>query len=108
MTTDSPYNPQQDGAPKLTHAQVKQHYAASKARMIRKLLALGYQMNYHLPKTQAERRMRGWEVCKLHVNRWLLSEHSAVRMEMDEMTHKQLTVVITQFERVYRDYLKRL
>ena len=76
--------------------------------MIRKLLALGYQMGYDKPNNATELKMKQWEVNKKHINAWLLSDHSAVRKEMDEMTHKELTIVVTQFTKVYNDFLKRL
>jgi hypothetical protein len=88
---------------------VRRHFAQGKTRMIRKLLAIGYQMGFDKPQNDTEQyRMKRSDVNKLHVNRWLLSEKSAVRKEMDEMTHKELSKAVTQFEQVYKDYLTRI
>lgn len=96
------------GVSGLTTAQIRQHYAEGKTRMIRKLFAIGYQMGYGNPTTAAEARMSKSTVAKIHINRWLLSDKSCVQKQMDEMTHKELRQVITQFEQVYKDFLKRL
>ena len=93
--------------PKLTRDQVRQHYAEGKSKMVKKLLYLGYQMGYNKPTNNAEQNMSPSRVNKIHVNRWLLSEKSRVRKEMDDMTHKELVQVLTQFEMVYKDFLKR-
>lgn len=93
--------------PRLTSNQVRQHYAQGKSKMVKKLLYLGYQMGYNKPTCMAEQRMTPSAVCKLHVNRWLLSEKSAVRKPMDEMTYRELVRALTQFEFVYKDFLKR-
>jgi len=98
-----------EGQPKkLTQQEVKRLYAEKMVIMRRKLLALGYDMRYDSPKTQQEMRMKRWEVCMKHVNAWLLSEKSQVRKEMNDMTHDELVKAVTQFEQVYKDYLKRI
>lgn len=98
-----------EGQPKkLTHQEVKRLYGERMVAMRRKLLALGYNMQYDKPKTQEELRMQKWEVCKKHVDAWLLSDKSQVRLAMDDMSHDQLVKAVTQFEQVYKDYLKRI
>jgi hypothetical protein len=98
--------PRKSGKP--THEIMRRQFAEGKVKMRKKLLAIGYQMGYGVAKTETEKRMKGWEVCKLHVNRWLLSEKSTVRKEMDDMTYKELVQAVTQFEQVYKEFLKRV
>lgn len=97
-----------DQPKKLTSEQWRTEYAQSKGRMIRKLLALGYQMGYDKPTAPEEESMRQAEVCKLHVNRWLLSEKSKYKKPMEEMSYRELVKSVTQFQAVYNDFKRRL
>jgi hypothetical protein len=99
---------QQPPQGKPAHDMMRRRFAEGKAKMIRKLLAIGYNMRYEVPETAEERAMKPWEVCKAHVDRWLMSSKSAVKKPMDKMTHKELSHAITQFEQVYKDYLSHL
>jgi hypothetical protein len=100
-------NQQPQGKP--THDQMRRRFAEGKSKMIRKILALGYNMGYDKPETTTENfKMKKWEVNKAHVNRWLLSEKSSVRKALDDMTYSELVKALTQFEQVYKDYLKRI
>lgn len=97
-----------NGPEKLTHQQVRAHYAESKARMVRKLFALGYDMGFGNPKTPGEMRMDRTRVCRNNLNKWLLSDKSAVRKTFDKMSHDELTKVVTQFTEVYKDFLRKV
>lgn len=92
---------------KLTQQQVKAHYAESKKRMVRKLLALGYEMKYDQPESPAEERMDRWRVNMNHVNRFFKAK-GVVRKEIDKMTHDELAKALTQFTEIYKDFLKRV
>lgn len=94
--------------PRLSQEQVRTLYATQKVRMVRKLLWLGYEMGFDVAHTEAEKHMTRAQVNKLHVNRWLLSEKSQVRKEMDDMTHGELVKALTQFELVWLDTKQRL
>lgn len=100
--------PQDQGPKKLTQQQVRAHYAEAKNRMVRKLLALGYEMKYDKPESPAEERMERWRVNQNHVNRFFKSEKSAVKKNIENMTHDELAKAITQFELIYKDYLKKI
>lgn len=93
----------------LTQEQLRAHYAESKKRMVRKLLALGYEMKFDKPESPAEERMERWCVNLNHVNRWFTkNERSAVKKQIGNMTYNELTKALTQFTEVYKDYLKRV
>ena len=85
----------------------KQDFAQGKARMVRKMLAIGYQMSYQLAETAEERAMQPWQVNKAHVNRWCLHK-GPVRKQLDDMTYNDLVTSVTVFEKVYHDFLKTL
>jgi hypothetical protein len=87
-----------------TQNTVRILYAQGKQRMVRKLLALGYNMHYQRPETQEEHTMPAWKVCMKHVDRWLLSEKSQVRKRMNDMTYRELRQAVTQFQIVHDHY----
>lgn len=88
--------------------QVRQRYSQGKKSMVRKLFYLAYQMGWGKPTSPEEVQVRPAMLCKLSLNRWLMSDKSAVRKEVDNLSHSELVKVTTQLEIVYRDYLKRI
>lgn len=92
----------------LTQEQVRAHYAEGKKRMVRKLLALGYEMRYDKPESPAEERMERWRVNMNHVNRFFKSEKGVVHKEIDRMTYSELSKAVTQFTEIYKDFSKRV
>lgn len=104
MSEDLQHNEQK----KLTHDQVRADYAESKARMVRKLFALAYNMGFDKQETPAEQRMDRQRVCRNNLNKWLLSDKSTVRKTFDKMSHSELTKAVTQLTEVYKDFVKKL
>ena len=91
-----------------SHEEIARDYAASKDRMRKKLFALGYNMQWQVPQSQAEVTMQPWARVKKRINAFLLSDKSPVKKLLDELTTTELTTVITVFEKMYRDYLKKV
>lgn len=91
----------------LTRAQHIQLANESKFRMKKKLLSLGYQMHWHVPRSAAEVVMPRWQVCKNRIDAFCLAQ-GAVKKEMDHQTASELSQCITQLQRVCNDFLKKI
>lgn len=74
--------------------------------MIRKLLAMGYDMHYDKPRSQAEKHMEKKRLCWNHVESWCKSAHCSVRKSPKRMSVEELIKVVSQFEQVHRSFLE--
>jgi hypothetical protein len=74
--------------------------------MRKKLLYIGYQMGYELPRNDEEKDSRSNELCFQHVNAWV-KEHGAIKKHINYMTYNELCRTVSQFEIVYRNFLNK-
>jgi hypothetical protein len=75
-----------------------------KAKMIKKMLWIGYQMGYDAARTPAERAMDKKRLCWNHVQLWCMSKHCKIRKSLKSYKLEELTQVLTQFEEVYKSF----
>jgi hypothetical protein len=86
----------------------KQDFAEQKSRMVGKLLSLGYDYFAVSAGTATQKR---WEVCMEKLDDWYINSNHApytLRKPVRSMSHKDLTVALTIFEKVYNDFLKKI
>jgi hypothetical protein len=77
----------------------------AKSKMIRKMLALGYDMGYGEPRSDAERHMERKRRCWVHVEQWCKSSHCKVKKTLKRMSVEELTQVLTQFQAVHKHFM---
>lgn len=75
-----------------------------KAKMLRKMLFLGYEMGYDMPRTKAEKYMERTRLNYNHVESWCLSEKCCVRKTLKSMSVEDISKALTQFEQVYKSF----
>lgn len=91
---------------KSTSTDRRRYFAAQKDRMVKKMLSLGYQMQYDLPRNEAQKAMRPSEVNFENVSAWCQSPKCQIRKPLDKMTVIELSLAITQFEFVHQSFIK--
>lgn len=69
------------------------------------MLAIGYQMGYHLPRTPEQRGMRPSDICLENVSSFCESKRSSIHKPLNDMTYKELVKAVTQFEIIYAKFL---
>lgn len=77
-------------------------------KMRKKLLYYGYQMGYEQPRSKSELGLSPADINFIHVDTWCKSERSAIKKSMDDMTLKELTRAVSQFELVYKSTIKSI
>lgn len=88
---------------------VRQNYAEGKSRMVRKLFALGYAMQWDIMYHANERQLTRPQRVKKHLNEWFLTnDHSPVKEPIDKMTYRQLTLAITVMENLRKNFLSKI
>lgn len=75
-------------------------------RMRKKLLYLGYQMNYHVPGTDEDEDLKPHEVCFKRLNKWV-QDHGTVKKHVNKMNQQELRKTVSQFEKVYKSFLSK-
>jgi hypothetical protein len=86
-----------------SHSEAK--YA--KDRMVKKMLYYGYQMGYDQPRSRAEAQMEKQRLCFNHVEAWCKSDKCSIRKTLRGYSVEQLTKVLSQFEQVYKSFVKQ-
>lgn len=83
----------------IQHLQRADPDAEAKQRMRRKMVAICHEMRWHLPGTRKVdmQRLSGW--CE---------QFGKFKKPLNAHTVKELTVLLTQFEAVYKSFLKAL
>lgn len=80
-----------------------------KANMIRKMLYYGYMMGWDQPKTELEAKaLTKQQLCWNHVEAWCRSKHCKINKSLNRYTVDELVQVLSQFEEVYKAFLKQL
>jgi hypothetical protein len=74
----------------------------------RKLLSLGYDMEFHKPRTEAQKYMSASAINFENVNNWCKSKKCPVQKDMNEMDEKELNKAVTAFMKVKQSYFKKL
>ncbi len=72
--------------------------SASADKMRNKVLMYAHEMNWRFPGSV--------KIDMAHVNNWCL-EFSYLHKKLDEYTHKELPVLVTQIEKAYKSYLEK-
>jgi len=80
----------------------------AKERMVKKLFAIGYQLGYGEGRTEEEKQMGKSALVKKRLNEWLLSSHSRVHRLIDDMSHDDLCLVVTQFVEYQKHHFKSI
>lgn len=88
--------------------QTREQIAESKSVMRKKLLFMGYQMGFDVPRTTEEYGLKRWQVNMLHLDSWALSAKSKIRKKINDMSYSELVICVSQFELVYKDFKKRV
>lgn len=68
-------------------------------KMRNKILSMAHEMNWRNPGTT--------EIDMDHVNNWCINR-SYLKKKLDAYTHDELPALVTQFEQVYKSYLKEV
>ena len=85
----------------------KQDFAEAKAKMVRKLLSMGYDY-FRIPAVVPGNR---WQLCMDKLDEWFIHAGHApyqLRKPVKSFTHNELTQAVTIFGEVYKNYLKKL
>lgn len=88
----------------------RKEYAEAKSRMVRQLLAHGYDL-FQIPPHDMIEGQKRWKHCMDKVDFWFIeNEHSplTLRKPISDMTHDELTKAVTIFRKVQRNFLKQL
>jgi hypothetical protein len=84
----------------------RDHFARRNDRMRKKMLYYGYQMAYDQPRTEEQKAMSRQEVCFANVSAWCAGKHCKIGKPLEAMTGKEVQQALTQFEAVYKSFLK--
>lgn len=82
--------------------------SSQKGRMFKKMLYYGYQMGYDQPIDEAQKMLPNHEVNLQNVSTWCTSDKCSISKPLKAMTAKELNKALSQFEQVYKSYLKRV
>jgi len=73
-------------------------------KMRRKLLSIGYQMNFDAPISAAQKNMDPKDINFKNVNAWCESDKSMHKKSLNRLNPFELTETVTQFENVLKSY----
>lgn len=76
-------------------------------RMRKKMLSLGYQMGYDVPRGDAQKRLDAREINRLNVSAWCESKYCKYPKPLHKMDPDELHEVVSQFEQVANDHKKK-
>jgi hypothetical protein len=77
-----------------------------KAKMVKKMLYLAYEMGYGEPRTDIEKNLDRKQLCWNHLQAWVKSDKCSVRKTIERMSVDETRSVLTQFEQVYKSFLE--
>lgn len=76
--------------------------------MRKKMLHLGYEMRYNLPRNKEQEGLEASKINYLNVNAWCESKYCQNPKPLQLYTAEELPAVLSQFERVYKSFLKNV
>jgi hypothetical protein len=80
----------------ITHLKSQDPATKAAEKMRNKIISLAHEMGWRIPNTD--------KIDIAHINNWCLTR-GHVKKKLDDYTSKELTVIVTQFEQVYKAYL---
>lgn len=81
----------------ISHLKSLDQQDKAAVRMRNKILSMAHEMGWHKPGTD--------RIDMDHVNNWCL-KNSSLKKRLDAYTYNELPQLVTQFEQVYKSYLK--
>lgn len=94
-----------EAAALVGHLKSMDGESASADRMRNKILSYAHEMNWHLPPSPSPKERGVPKIDMDHVNNWCC-EYGYLHKKLDAYTYKELPALVTQFEQVYKSYLK--
>jgi hypothetical protein len=68
-------------------------------RMRKKIISMAHEMGWKKPN--------GTKIDMEHVNQWCI-KHGYLHKPLDEYTYEQLPTLVSQFEKAYKDFIKKV
>jgi len=85
-----------EAAALIGHLKAQEPETKAADKMRNKILSLAHEMGWRIPNTS--------KVDITHVNNWCLTRGHIKKM-LDDYNSRELTIIVTQFEQVYKGYL---
>jgi hypothetical protein len=76
-------------------------------KMRKKILSMAHEMGWSSSAKATEDKQAKRKIDMEHVNNWCKS-HGYLHKPLDDYTYNELPRLVSQFEQVYKDYLKKL
>jgi hypothetical protein len=92
----------------IAHLKSLDPRAKATDRMRNKILSMAHEMGWNLtpgPSPQERGGMQKPKIDMAHVNAWC-TRHGYLHKPLDDYTHSELPKLVSQFEEVYKSYLK--